>query len=71
MSLLKTEEYVRRSQLLLKSIRAAELLIINDLLFMAMAPFEANLSFSSSITSIPILTSNKGLDKWGELTDGR
>lgn len=70
-SLLKTEEYVRRSQLQLKRIRAAELLIIDDLMFMAMAPFEANLFFQLvnhlHTRSSIILTSNKGPDQWGEL----
>lgn len=71
MSLLKTEEYVRRSQLQLKCIRAAELLIIDDLMFIAMAPSEANLFFQLinhlHTRSSIILTSNKGPDKWGEL----
>lgn len=38
-SLLKTEKYVRWSQLQLKRLRAAELLIIDDLMFIAMPPF--------------------------------
>lgn len=68
---LKTEEITRRSQTRLKRIREANLVIIDDLMFMAMDPKEANLFFhlinelynSSSI----ILTSNKGPSDWGEL----
>jgi DNA replication protein DnaC len=69
--LLKTEEYIRKSQTQLKRIKEADLVIIDDLLYMAMDPREANLLFHlinhlyerSSI----ILTSNKGPEEWGEL----
>lgn len=69
--LLKSEEYLRKSQLKLKRIREADLVIIDDLMYMAMDQNEANLFFHlinhlyerSSI----ILTSNKGPDEWGEL----
>lgn len=68
---LKTEEITRKSQTRLKRIREANLVIIDDLMFMAMDPREANLFFhlvndlynNSSI----ILTSNKGPSDWGEL----
>jgi DNA replication protein DnaC len=68
---LKTEEITRRSQTRLKRIREANLVIIDDLMFMAMDPKEGNLFFhlindlynSASI----ILTSNKGPGDWGEL----
>ncbi|MDQ0342536.1 DNA replication protein DnaC [Lederbergia wuyishanensis] len=69
--LLKSEEYLRKSQLQLRRIRGADLVIIDDLMYMAMDQNEANLFFHlvnhfyerSSI----ILTSNKGPEKWGEL----
>lgn len=69
--LLKTEEYIRKSQMELKRLKEADLVIIDDLMYMAMDPREANLFFHlinhlyerSSI----ILTSNKGPDQWGEL----
>lgn len=68
---LKTEEITRRSQTRLKRIREANLVIVDDLMFMAMDSREANLFFhlindlynSASI----ILTSNKGPSDWGEL----
>ncbi|MFC2949115.1 IS21-like element helper ATPase IstB, partial [Virgibacillus sediminis] len=66
--LLKTEEYIRKAQLRLKRIRDADLVIIDDLMYMAMDQHEANLFFQlvnhlyerSSI----ILTSNKGPEEW-------
>ncbi len=69
--LLKTEEYLRKSQLQMKKIRDADLVIIDNLMYMAMDQNEANLFFHlvnhlyerSSI----ILTSNKGPEEWGEL----
>ena len=68
---LKTEEISRKSQTRLKRIRDANLLIIDDLMFMAMDQHEANLFFhlindlynKSSI----VLTSNKAPKDWGEL----
>ncbi|MED1674771.1 IS21-like element helper ATPase IstB [Pallidibacillus thermolactis] len=68
---LKTEEISRKSQTRMKRIRDANLLIIDDLMFMAMDQHEANLFFhlindlynKSSI----ILTSNKAPKDWGEL----
>lgn len=68
---LKTEEVTRKSQTKMKRIRASNLVIIDDLMFMAMDTREANLFFhlindlydKSSI----ILTSNKGPNEWGEL----
>lgn len=68
---LKTEEISRKSQSRLKRIRDANLLIIDDLMFMAMNQHEANLFFhlindlynKSSI----VLTSNKAPKDWGEL----
>lgn len=69
--LLKTEEYIRKSQVQLKRLRESDLVIIDDLMYMAMDQREANLFFHlinhlyerSSI----ILTSNKGPEQWGEL----
>lgn len=69
--LLKTEEFTRKSQMQLKRIKEADLVIIDDLMYMAMDQREANLFFHlinhlyerSSI----VLTSNKGPDRWGDL----
>lgn len=68
---LKTEEITRKSQSRMKRIRTADLVIIDDLMFMAMNQLEANLFFhlindlynNASI----ILTSNKAPKEWGEL----
>ncbi|WP_077324756.1 IS21-like element helper ATPase IstB [Virgibacillus siamensis] len=68
---LKTEEITRKSQTRLKRIRNADLVIIDDLMFMAMDQHEANLFFhlindlynNASI----VLTSNKAPKEWGEL----
>lgn len=69
--LLKTEEISRKSQIRLKRIRDAHLVIIDDLMFMAMDRREANLFFHLindlyDHTAI-ILTSNKAPDQWGDL----
>ncbi|CAH0347776.1 IS21-like element helper ATPase IstB [Bacillus sp. CECT 9360] len=69
--LLKTYEYIRKSQTQLKRLKESDLVIIDDLMYMAMDQREANLFFHlvnelyerSSI----ILTSNKGPEQWGEL----
>jgi len=69
--LLKTQEFAHKSQVQLKRLRASDLVIIDDLMYMAMDSREANLFFHlinhlyerSSI----ILTSNKSPDQWGEL----
>ena len=68
---LKTEEMTRKSRLRLKRIREANLVILDDLMFMAIDRREANLLFhlinelynQSSI----LLTSSKGPGEWGEL----
>ncbi|MEC1947659.1 IS21-like element helper ATPase IstB [Schinkia azotoformans] len=69
--LLKTEEYIQKSKVQLKRLREADLVIIDDLMYMAMDQREANLFFhlinhlyeQSSI----IITSNKGPEQWVEL----
>lgn len=69
--MLKTEDYVKKAQMQMKRIRQADLVIIDDLMYMAMNDQEANLFFHlinhlyerSSL----ILTSNKGPEEWGEL----
>lgn len=69
--LLKTEEFIRKSQIELKRLKESDLVIIDDLMYMAMDQREANLFFHlinhlyerSSI----ILTSNKGPEEWVEL----
>lgn len=68
---LKTEEISRKSRTKMTRIRNANLVIIDDLMFLAMDQHEANLFFhlindlynQSSI----ILTSNKAPKEWGEL----
>lgn len=68
---LKTEEISRKSHTRLSRIRKADLVIIDDLMFMAIDQHEANLFFhlindlytKSSI----ILTSNKAPKEWGDL----
>lgn len=68
---LKTQELTRKSQMRIKRILDSDLVIVDDLMYMAMDPREANLFFhlinqlhgNSSV----ILTSNKGPEEWGEL----
>lgn len=68
---LKTEEVTRKSQTKMKRIRNADLVIIDDLMFMAMNQSEANLLFhlinDLYNTASIILTSNKAPKEWGEL----
>lgn len=69
--LLKTQDITRTSQTRMRRILSSDLVIIDDLMFMAMDKSESNLFFQfinklygqSSI----ILTSNKGPEEWGEL----
>ena len=69
--LLKTQEFTHKSQVQIKRLQASDLVIIDDLMYMAMDQREANLFFQvinhlyerSSI----ILTSNKSPEEWGEL----
>lgn len=68
---LKTQEILRSSRTKVKRIIASDLLIIDDLMFMAMEKHEANLFFQLinklyGQTSI-IITSNKGPEDWGDL----
>lgn len=71
MTILKTSDYTRKSQIALNRIKKSDLIIIDDLMYMAMDQREANQFFQlinhlyerSSI----ILTSNKSPDQWGEL----
>jgi DNA replication protein DnaC len=70
-NLLKTSEFTHKSQVQMNRIRSSDLVIIDDLMYMAMNQREANLFFHlinhlyerSSI----ILTSNKSPDQWGDL----
>lgn len=69
--LMKTQEIARTSQTRMKRILQSDLVIIDDLMFMAMDKGESNLFFQFvnrlyGQTSI-ILTSNKGPEDWGEL----
>lgn len=69
--LLKTQEITRNSRAKIKQITTSDLVIIDDLMFMAMEKFEANLFFQLinklyGQASI-IITSNKGPEDWGEL----
>ncbi|MGO4890685.1 IS21-like element helper ATPase IstB [Anaerobacillus sp. MEB173] len=69
--LLKTQEFTHKSQVQIKRIKSSDLVIIDDLMYMAMDQREANLFFQlinhlyerSSI----ILTSNKSPEQWSEL----
>lgn len=69
--LLKTEEFTHKSQVQLKRLKASDLVIIDDIMYMAMDVREANLFFQlvnqlyeqSSI----ILTSNRSPEEWTEL----
>lgn len=68
--ILKTTDYRRKSEIILNRIKKSDLVIIDDLMYMAMDPIEANQFFQlidylyerSSI----ILTSNKSPEQWGE-----
>lgn len=69
--ILKTQEISRKSQIKLKRTIDSDLVIIDDLMYMAMDQREANQFFHLinqlyDDTSI-ILTSNKGPEEWGEL----
>ncbi len=68
---LKTQEIVNSAKTRIKRMIKADLVIIDDLMFMAMEKHEANLFFQFinklyGQTSI-IITSNKGPEDWGEL----
>ncbi|AXY24567.1 ATP-binding protein [Suicoccus acidiformans] len=71
MTYLKTEEFTRKSQIQLNRIRQADLVIVDDLMYMAMETYEANLFFQliSQLYehSSLIISSNKAPDHWGEL----
>ncbi|WP_256847017.1 ATP-binding protein, partial [Paenibacillus sp. Pae108] len=69
--LLKTQLISRSSQYKVKRLLHSDLVILDDLMFMAMDRNEANMFFQFinklyGQTSI-ILTSNKGPEDWGEL----
>ncbi len=69
--MLKTQEISSTTRNRIKRITDSDLLIIDDLMFMAMEKQEANLFFQLinrlyGKTSI-IITSNKGPEEWGEL----
>lgn len=71
--LLKTQEFVNKSQVQMKRLQKSDLVIIDDLMYLAMDQREANLFFQlinhlyerSSI----ILTSNKSPEQWMELVE--
>jgi len=70
-NLFKTQEISRSSRTRIKRIISSDLVIIDDLMFMAMNRNEANMFFQLinklyGQTSI-IITSNKGPEDWGEL----
>lgn len=69
--ILNTQDISRKSQTIVKRIINADLVIIDDIMYMAMDQKEATLFFHIinqlyDHTSI-IFTSNKGPEKWGEL----
>lgn len=73
--LLKTEEYINKSKIQFKRIRASDLIIIDDVMYMAMDQREATLFFQlihqlyeqSSL----ILTFNRSPEEWTELVDNQ
>ena len=70
-NLFKTQEISRGSRSRMKRITTSDLVIIDDLMFMAMDKNEANMFFQLinklyGQTAI-IITSNKGPEDWGEL----
>lgn len=70
-NLFKTQEISRNSRTRMNRIISSDLVIIDDLMFMAMDRNEANMFFQLinklyGQTSI-IITSNKGPEEWGEL----
>jgi len=72
--LLKTEEISRNSRAKVKRMLSSDLVIIDDLMFMAIDRHEANLFFQLIIkffarlpSSLHIITSNKGPDDWGDI----
>lgn len=65
-NILKTQDYLRKSQLQLKAIKEADLIIVDDLMYMAMDQRVHLINDLYEQSSI-ILTSNKGPEQWGEL----
>jgi DNA replication protein DnaC len=69
--ILKTQDITRKSQIRLKRITDSDLVIIDDLMFMAMDQHGANLFFhliNQLYNHSPIiLTSNSDPEEWGEL----
>lgn len=68
--ILKTKEYTAKSRTRHKRLQASELIIIDDIMYMAMEPQESNLFFQFIYEQYDhaafILTSNKGPDEWGK-----
>jgi len=69
--ILKTEEISRNSRAKIKRIVGSDLVIIDDLMFMAIDRHEANLFFQLinklyGLASV-IITSNKGPEDWGDI----
>lgn len=69
--LLKTEEYVNKSKIQLKRLRASNLVIIDDIMYMAMDQREATLFFQLIHQLYEqcslILTSNRSPEEWTEI----
>ncbi|TLG80503.1 IS21-like element helper ATPase IstB [Vagococcus zengguangii] len=72
MYLLKTESYTRKSELRLNRLRKSDLIIIDDLMYLAIDPHEASLFFQFIQEMYEkcalILTSNKAPEQWSELS---
>lgn len=68
---LNTQDISKKSQTVVKRVLAADLVIIDDIMFMAMDQREANLFFhlinQLYDRASVIFTSNKGPEEWGEL----
>jgi len=68
--ILKTQEFSSKSKVRYNRMKKSDLLIIDDVMYMAMEPKEANLFFQFIYELYDhvafILTSNKGPDEWGK-----
>ncbi len=69
--LLKTEPYTRKAQMRLNRLRSSQLIIIDDLMYVAIEPQDATLFFQfvhdTYEKSALILTSNKAPEQWSDL----
>lgn len=68
--ILKTQEFVNKSKIRYNRMKKSDLIIIDDVMYMAMEPKESNLFFQFIYELYDnvafVLTSNKGPDEWGK-----